>query len=85
MNNYPHKASLTPLPNKIIRSVGVNLVMDAVENKYSLLSGPRCQTVCRMSISVCPLGMLSTDKHSICGHGRIYRWATVDSVSERGW
>lgn len=51
-------------PNKIIQRVGVNLDMDAVDNKYSLLLRPRWQTVCRMSISVCPLGMWSADRHS---------------------
>lgn len=79
MNNYPHesrppkkvqtkspgtKASLIPPTNKIIQRVSVNLVMDAVDNEYSLLLRPRWQTVCRMSISVCPLGMWITDKRS---------------------
>lgn len=78
MNNYSHDSppkkvqtkssgteeSLTPPPNEIIQHVGVNLVVDAVDNNYSLLLRPRWQTVCRMSISVCPLAMWSTDKHS---------------------
>lgn len=78
MNNYSHDSppkkvqtkssgteeSLIPPPNEIIQHVGVNLVVDAVDNNYSLLLRPRWQTVCRMSISVCPLAMWSTDKHS---------------------
>lgn len=77
MNNNPHDScqkkvqtkslgseeSLIP-PNKIIQHVGVNLIMGAVDNKYSLLLRPRWQTVCRMTISVCPLGMWMKDKHS---------------------
>lgn len=71
---------ITNPPNEIIQHVGVNLIIGAVDNKYSLLLELRWQTAQnvyqRVSAGYVEHGQ-TLHHHSIWGHGRIYRWATV--------